>query len=143
MVQIGGYAGKLLRVDLTKKKATATPLSKNLMKDYIGGSGFCVRILYDETGPKTDPLGPENRIIIATGPLTGTLWPSSARVNVASKSPLTGIWGETNAGGHFSPKLKFAGYDALVIQGRAKGCFSKGIDGNDICDAGDALSLWL
>lgn len=140
MVQIGGYAGKLLRVDLTKKKATATPLSKNLMKDYIGGSGFCVRILYDETGPKTDPLGPENRIIIATGPLTGTLWPSSARVNVASKSPLTGIWGETNAGGHFSPKLKYAGYDALVIQGRAKELTYLWID-DDLVEFRDATHL--
>jgi len=118
--EIGGYVGRLLRIDLTKKEIKKVPLDKELVKKYMGGTGFCARILYDETGPETDPLGPENRLVIATGPLTGTMWPASGRPNYGAKSPLTGIWGESNAGGHFGAALKFAGYDALVVQGMAE-----------------------
>ncbi|MEM3019562.1 MAG: aldehyde ferredoxin oxidoreductase N-terminal domain-containing protein, partial [Candidatus Bathyarchaeia archaeon] len=109
----GGYAGRILRVNLSKSKIDVVPLSNDLIEGYIGGTGFCTKLLYDETGPETNPLGPENRVIVAIGPLTGTSWPSSGRVNIASKSPLTGIFGESNSGGHFGPVLKFAGYDAI------------------------------
>ena len=118
--EYGGYAGRILRVDLSKNETKVLPLDKELARNYLGGTGFCAKILYDETNQDTDPLGPENRLVVATGPLTGTLWPASGRLNFAAKSPLTRIWGESNAGGHFGAGLKFAGYDALIIQGSAK-----------------------
>ncbi|MEM3754623.1 MAG: aldehyde ferredoxin oxidoreductase family protein, partial [Candidatus Bathyarchaeia archaeon] len=115
-----GYAGKILRVNLSKKEIKTQPLKKELARNYIGGSGFAIRILYDELKPGIDPLGAENKLFIGTGPLTGTLWANAGRFMVAAKSPLTGIWGESHCGGHFGPELKYAGYDAILIEGISK-----------------------
>jgi aldehyde:ferredoxin oxidoreductase len=139
--ELGGYAGKILRIDLSKNKIIEEPLSKELVVNYIGGTGFCVKILYDETGPETDPLGPENRLIMATGPLAGTVYPASARWNVAAKSPLTGIWGEANAGGNFASELKFAGFDAIVVQGKADKPVYLWVDDGEV-SIRDAGHLW-
>lgn len=136
-----GYAGRILRVNLSKEKAVALPLREELVKNYIGGTGFCIRFLWEETGPDTDPLGPENRLVFAVGPLTGTAWPMSGRFNVAAKSPLTGIWGEANAGGHWGPELKYAGYDAIIIQGCAKKPTYLWIDDENV-EFRDASHLW-
>ncbi|MEM2897170.1 MAG: aldehyde ferredoxin oxidoreductase family protein [Candidatus Bathyarchaeia archaeon] len=137
----GGYAGRILRVNLSKSKIDVVPLSNDLIEGYIGGTGFCTKLLYDETGPETNPLGPENRVIVAIGPLTGTSWPSSGRVNIASKSPLTGIFGESNSGGHFGPVLKFAGYDAIVVYGRSEKPVYLWIE-DDRVELMDAKHLW-
>lgn len=137
----GGYAGRILRVDLSRRKAKAIRLSDGLAKSYIGGTGFCAKILWDETDVNTDPLGPENRIVFALGPLTGTGWPQSGRFNVGAKSPLTGVWGESNAGGQWAAVLKYAGYDALVIQGRAEAPVYLLID-DDTVEFRNASSLW-
>lgn len=118
MISKGGYVNRILRIDLSKKKEKIIPLSKYLVRNYVGGVGFCAKILWDETGPETDSLGPENKLIFATGPLTGTLWPASGRFVVVAKSPL-GVFGRSVAGGHFGPEIKFAGYDMIVIEGRA------------------------
>lgn len=115
----GGYMGYILRIDLTRGKTFREKLDKTLIRNYIGGSGFAVRILYDEVAPETDPLSPGNKLFIGTGPLTGTLWPSSGRFMFATKSPLTGIWGESHVGGQFGPEIKYCGYDAVIIEGRA------------------------
>jgi len=112
-----GYVGRYARVNLSKESVYTEPPSKEMARNYIGGSGFAARILFDELAPKIDPLGPENKIVIATGPITGTIWPTAGRYMMASKSPLTGIWGESHAGGHFGPELKRAGFDFLVIEG--------------------------
>lgn len=112
-----GYAGRYARVNLSRESIYIEPLSKELARSYIGGSGFASRILFDEIPPGLDPLSPENKVVLATGPVTGTIWPTAGRYMMASKSPLTGIWGESHAGGHFGPQLKYAGFDFLIIEG--------------------------
>ncbi|MFW9983626.1 MAG: aldehyde ferredoxin oxidoreductase N-terminal domain-containing protein, partial [Candidatus Odinarchaeota archaeon] len=92
--KLGGYAGQHLHVDMTKGLCKPVPLEKEFALKYIGGQGFASRILYDRVGPQTDPLSPENVLIWATGPFTGTLWPQASRYVVGAKSPLTGIFGE-------------------------------------------------
>ncbi len=117
---IGGYAGKILNVDLTKEKTSVQDLPKDLATEYIGGNGFCARMLFDMLKPGIDPLGPENVLIFALGPVNGTLWPQAGRFEVAAKSPLTGVYGEANCGGHWGAELKFAGFDAIVVKGKAQ-----------------------
>ncbi len=137
----GGYQGQVLRVDLTNEDITTEQLPRTLVRNYLGGSGFAARILYDELKPKTDPLGPENRLVFATGPLTGTLWPTSGRFMAAAKSPLTGVWGEAHCGGFFGPALKYAGNDVLIIQGRSKKPVYLWID-DDLVELRPAKDLW-
>ena len=115
-----GYVGKILRVNLSNGKISKEPLLDFVVKNYIGGNGFSAYYLYRELEPGIDPLGSKNKIVIGTGPLTGTLWPSSGRFSIGAKSPLTGFWGEANSGGFFGPELKYAGYDAIIIEGKAK-----------------------
>jgi aldehyde:ferredoxin oxidoreductase len=114
-----GYAGRILRVDLTAGTATSEPLSPELARDYVGGRGLAARILYDEVAPGTDPLGPDNLFILATGPLAGSGIAGSTRYITACKSPLTGGWGEANAAGRFGPMMKAAGFDAIVVKGQS------------------------
>ena len=114
-----GCWGKILRVNLSTRETTLWEPPAALYRDYIGGSGLAARILYDETGPDTDPLGPENRLIFTTGPFAGTKVPTSGRHQVAAKSPLTGIFGEGDVGGQWGTALKATGYDGLVVEGCA------------------------
>jgi aldehyde:ferredoxin oxidoreductase len=114
-----GYTGRLLRVDLTARSFAVEDLPPEVMAGYIGGRGFVARYVYDEIPPGTDPLGPENRIYFATGPLTGTRMPSSGRYVVGTLSPLTGAYIRSVSGGAFGAQLKSAGYDLLVIEGAA------------------------
>ncbi len=120
IMSLNGWMGKVLRVNLSKKEILTEPLTEELRYNFIGGRGINSKILYDETGPNTDPLGPENRLIIGAGPLTGTPVPTSGRYTVTAKSPLTGILGDGNAGGTFGAELKYAGYDHLIIRGRSE-----------------------
>lgn len=114
-----GYTGRLLHVDLTKGSCEAKEIEPRLL-GLIGGSGFAADILYRETGPETAPLGPENVLCFMTGPLTGTAVMCSGRHEVAAKSPLTGIYGEASAGGHWGAMLKKAGFDGIVVRGRSE-----------------------
>lgn len=111
-----GYAGKIVRIDLATRKIKEFKLPPSLIKSYIGGSGFCTVMLYNELKPGIDPLGKENKLFFSTGPFTGTLWPQSSRYSVAAKSPLTGGWGEAHSGGFWGPELKFAGYDGIILE---------------------------
>ena len=120
MADLHGYAGKTLRIDLTEKKAFAADLAPDLAACFLGGRGFNSKRLYDELAPGIDPLGPENKLMFATGPLVGTMFPTACRLNISAKSPLTGILGDSNAGGHFAAELKFAGYDQLILEGRSR-----------------------
>lgn len=115
-----GYAGKYLRVDLSSGKIKAEELNPELAENYLGGEGFGIKILWDEVPPSVDPLSPENKIIFATGPLNGSFWPNAGRLEAVSKSPLTGIYGDSNCGGFFAPELKYAGFDYIVIEGKAE-----------------------
>ena len=115
----GGYVGRLLYVNLTKRESKVKPLNEKYVKSFVGGSGLACRLIYDLVDRDTDPLSPENPLVFMTGPLTGTSAPSCGRYSICAKSPLTGIWGESCAGGFFGPRLKFAGFDGIVILGRA------------------------
>jgi len=114
-----GYMGKWLYVDLTRGQVEPWELDATLAEQYLGGNGFGTRLLWENVGPDVDSLAPESLLIFATGPLCGTLIPTSSRMEVIAKSPLTGIYGDANAGGFFGPELKFAGWDFIVITGKA------------------------
>src|SRR6056297_2971659 len=114
-----GYMGKVLRINLSKKSFKIENLPKEYINNYIGGRGFNMKRLYDEVPPNTDPLSKENKLIIGVGPLTGTLFPGSGRVNFSAKSPQTNSLGDSNAGGFFATEVKFAGYDQIVIEGKS------------------------
>lgn len=115
----GGYMGKLLYVDLTRGTCIDRALSEELARSYIGGSGLGARLLYDQTGADTDPLGADNALMFLTGPLTETPVPMAGRYAVVTKSPL-GIWGEGDCGGSWGSMLKRAGYDGIVISGKSE-----------------------
>ena len=115
----GGYTGKMIRVNLTQQSHFVETLSKEIIKLYLGGKGISAYFLYNELPAGCDPLSPDNLLIFANGPLTGTLAPTSARVTVCTKSPLTGCWLDSNCGGFWGPELKYAGYDMLLISGRS------------------------
>ncbi len=115
----GGWTGRILRVDLEKEKHLVQNLDPKVAVELLGGRGFAAKILWDELGPGVDPLSPENRLILAAGPLTGLVLPSSGKLVVAAKSPLTGGYGDGNIGTKASVQLRKAGYDVAVITGRA------------------------
>jgi putrescine aminotransferase len=135
------YAGQILHVDLTSEEIQSQPINQNWAKDYIGGWGLAVRYFYDLVDPKTDPLSPENAMVIMTGPLCGTLAPTASRLCLVSKSPHTGTIFESNVGGAFGPELKFAGYDGIVITGRANGPVYLRIEDNRV-SIEDAEPIW-
>lgn len=112
-----GYTGKIAYVDLTKRIIEISRLEEDLARKFIGGSGLAAKLLYDLTNGSTDPFGIENVIIFMTGPLTGTNAPLSGRHEIVSKSPLTGIYGESDCGGFWGTALKKAGFDGLVVRG--------------------------
>ncbi len=113
------YADCILRVNLSDESVKKEPLPEDLVRQFIGGRGFVAKMLYDEITPGTDPFDPENLLIAATGPLTGHFLPASGKTHFGTKSPATGGYADSNMGGHFGPQLKYAGYDVLVIRGKA------------------------
>lgn len=115
----GGYLGKTLRVDLSNGKITVESIDPKLLYQYIGGSGLGVRLLYDETIPGLDPYDPRNRIVIAVGPLTGTLVPGSGIYSITGRNTLTGLLTTAHSNGFFGARLRHAGYDVLIIQGKS------------------------
>jgi len=115
-----GWNSKFLRVNLSKNKAVAEEYEANIAKNFLGGRGFAAKILCDELKPGIDPLSPDNRLILATGPLTGFALPSSGKLVVAGKSPLTGGYGDGNIGTYAAVQMRKAGYDAVIIEGKAK-----------------------
>ncbi|MCG8513944.1 MAG: aldehyde ferredoxin oxidoreductase family protein [Halanaerobiales bacterium] len=114
-----GYRGKLLEINLTDSSISVKKLDENLLKKYLGGSGLGARLLYDLTDGQTAPLDEENVLIFMTGPFTGTKIPTSGRHAVVTKSPLTGIWAEADVGGNWGYELKCAGFDGILIKGKA------------------------
>ncbi|MPW26457.1 ABC transporter ATP-binding protein [Alkalibaculum sp. M08DMB] len=116
----GGYMGKVLRVNLSTQKIRVEDLSEEIAKDFLGGAGFGIKYLSDEVPGNIDPLGEENKLIFAPGPLSGTSAPCASRMALTTKSPLTGAVGMSLSGGHFPVELKFAGYDILIIEGKSE-----------------------
>jgi len=119
-VTLHGWTGKVLRIDLANGSVRREALDPDWARDYVGGRGIGARYLWQELDPGVDPLAPENLLVFATGPLTGTNASCGARYMVVTKGPLTGAMTTSNSGGRFGPELKFAGYDALLFEGRAE-----------------------
>ncbi len=116
----GGYPGKILRINLTDQSVKTEDLPESMARSYIGGAGFGIKLLFDEVKKGIDPLGPDNKLIFASGPLSGTSVPCASRMAITSKSPLTGGVGMSLTGGYFPVELKFAGYDAMIIEGKSE-----------------------
>ncbi|NJD59008.1 MAG: aldehyde ferredoxin oxidoreductase [Anaerolineales bacterium] len=116
---MNGFMGRILRVDLTDSRLWDEALDEGYTRGFVGGSGLGARYLYDRLDVTIDPLGSENPLLFLTGPLVGTSLTSAGRYCACARSPLTGIWGEANSGGFFGPELRYAGYDGVLITGRA------------------------
>ncbi|EGB15598.1 Aldehyde ferredoxin oxidoreductase [Pseudodesulfovibrio mercurii] len=137
----GGYTGRILRINLTEQTSTVEPLPQDLAREYIGGAGFTTKIVYDSVKAGTDPLGPDNVLVLASGPFSGTKVPCASRMAVGALSPLTGAMALSLTGGHFPVELKFAGYDVLIIEGRSEEPVYLWID-NDSVKFRKAGQLW-
>ncbi len=138
---MNGFMGKLLIVDLTSGKIDAQALDEQIARQFVGGASLACRYLYDKIGPDTDALGPENPLLFMTGPLVGTAAPLCGRYEVCARSPLTGLWGESNSGGNFGPYLRFAGYDGILFTGRASHPVYLSIQDGE-AELKDARHLW-
>lgn len=134
------YGGNILRINLSSGKIEKQPTAAYAEK-WLGGRGLNARILYEELAPGTDALSSENVLAFSIGPLTGTMFPGSGRVEVAAKSPLTGIQGMSNMGGYWAPELKYAGYDSIVIKGTASKPVYIAIN-NEKVEIKDASHIW-
>jgi len=138
-----GYANRILEVDLASRTFAFRPLDEETARLYLGGKGYGTRLLYDLTPPGIDPLGPENPLIFATGPLNGSLAPQSNRFAVVCKSPLTGGIGSSACGGSFAFGMKKAGLDVLVLLNQSATPLRLEIDGDrDTVAFLDATDLW-
>jgi len=139
--RVYGYGGSILRVDLTQGKVSKEPFPERWIKQLIGGEAVAARIFYDEVPPSTEPFSPQNKVIISMGPLVGTLAPSSSRITLTTKSPITEMYSDSNAGGQFGPEMKFAGYDHLILEGASERPVYLWID-DDKVEIRDAAHLW-
>ena len=114
-----GWTKKILRVNLTEGTAEAEPLNMEWAAEYLGQRGLATRYLVDEIDPRCDALGPENKLIMTTGPLTGTCASTGGRYSVVTKSPLTGAVACSNSGGFIGAEMKNAGWDMIIFEGKA------------------------
>jgi aldehyde:ferredoxin oxidoreductase len=128
----GGYHFRILWVDLSRGQTKVIPFGEQFALKYIGGRGFGAKLLYDQLPKISDPLGPENLLVVAPGPLTGLYLPGAAKTALVSLSPQTGIYGDSNMGGNFGTEIRMAGYDALAIVGRADQLSYLWIDGDEV-----------
>ena len=133
--------GKILRVSLADGRIEEEDIRLDWARDFLGGVGLASMYLYDEVPAGIDPLGPDNKLIFMTGPLTGTASASASRYSVVAKSPQTGMWGHSNSGGSFGPALKRSGYDGIIFEGVSqKPVYLRIVDGNP--ELLDAQHLW-
>ena len=138
---VNGYAGKILRVNLTTKNITTEEIGESFCRKYLGGAGFIAYYLLKELPQGVESLGPDNKLIFATGPLTGIRLSGSARHCVGAKSPLTNTIAKSEAGEFWGPELKAAGFDAVIIEGKAdKPVYLSISDGQ--ASIKDAAHLW-
>jgi aldehyde:ferredoxin oxidoreductase len=136
-----GYSGKILRVDLSNDKISIEHPKEIFYRKYIGGEGFVAYYLLKELEPNTDPLGPENKLVFATGPITGVSIAGAGRNSVGAKSPLTNGFGEAEVGGYWGPELKRAGFDAIIVEGKAKSPVFIWIKNGNV-EIRDASHIW-
>lgn len=138
---MNGYNGTVLRVNLTEKKVTKEPLNLEEAQKFIGGRGLATKMLMDEIDPQVDALSVDNKLIFVTGPLTGTPTPTGGRYMVVTKSPLTGTVACSNSGGYWGAELKFAGYDAIILEGKSDSPVYLNIVDGEV-EIKDAASIW-
>lgn len=136
-----GWMGKILRIDLTRGTISQEALERDDLRNYIGARGLGTRLFVKEVDPNVDPLSPENKVIFMSGPLTGTFAPCGGRFNVVTKGVLNGTIAASNSGGNFGPELKFAGFDGIIIEGRAAKPVYLWVY-NDQVEIRDASELW-
>ena len=135
------WARKILRVDLTKGTCTAEPLNMAWAMAYLGQRGLATKYFTEEVDPKVDPLSPANKLIYATGPLTGTMASTGGRYSVITKGPLTGAIACSNSGGYFGAELKFAGWDMIILEGKSPKPVFLHVE-NDKAELLDAADIW-
>ncbi|OGO26239.1 MAG: aldehyde ferredoxin oxidoreductase [Chloroflexi bacterium RBG_16_54_11] len=138
---MNGYGGTILRVNLTDGKLTREPTPAQLARDFIGGRGFGIYFLFKEVPKGADPLGPQNKLIISSGPLSGMLVPGAGKCDWTTKSPLTGGYADASMGGHFTAEMKYAGIDSIILEGASARPVYLFID-DDKIQLLDASSLW-
>ena len=115
----GGYMGKILRIDLSKKKYIVQSVNEDHLKKLLGGRGLAAKMYYDEIGPGVKPFDDANKLFFITGPLTGVNLPSTTKFQLSTRSPETGMYLCSNCGGDFGPAIKKCGFDGMVIEGKA------------------------
>jgi len=135
------WAGKILRVDLTAGTVKSEPLNMQWAREYLGSRGLATKYLVEEIDPKVDPLSIDNKIIWATGPLTGTMASTGGRYTVVTKGPLTGAIACSNSGGYWGAELKMAGWDMVIFEGASAKPVYLSIE-NDHAELKDASAIW-
>jgi len=136
------YNGKILRINLSNKTYKMEDLDLNLAKKFVGGRGLGTKIYMDEVDPMIDPLSPDNKVVLINGPLTGTAVATGCRYMVVTKSPLTGVIACSNSGGKWGATLKYAGFDAVILEGKSeKPCYVNIVDDKKV-EFFDATNLW-
>jgi aldehyde:ferredoxin oxidoreductase len=138
---MNGYGGNILRIDLSNERITKQLTPPDLVRDFIGGRGFGAYFLYTEVPAHADPLGPENKLIISSGPLSGLLIPGAGKCDFTTKSPLTGGYASSSLGGHFTAEIKFAGFDSIIFEGISTKPVFLFID-DDKIELRDATQYW-
>jgi aldehyde:ferredoxin oxidoreductase len=136
-----GWTRKVLRVNLTTGEIKTEPLNMKWAEEYLGQRGLATKYFVEEVDPRVDPLSPENKLIMTTGPLTGTMASTGGRYSVVTKGPLTGAIACSNSGGYFGAELKFAGWDQIILEGKSAKPVYLFIE-NDRIELRDAAHLW-
>ncbi|PON11529.1 aldehyde ferredoxin oxidoreductase, partial [Candidatus Entotheonella serta] len=135
------WTRNVLRVNLTAGTCTTEPLNMEWANDYLGQRGLASKYLAEEVDPAVDPLSPDNKLIFATGPLTGTMASTAGRYSVITKSPLTGAIACSNSGGFIGAELKNAGYDMVIVEGKSAEPVYLHIE-NDRAELKSAAFIW-
>ena len=136
-----GWTRKVLRVNLTAGTCVAEPLNMEWAQDYLGCRGLATKYFVSEVDPKVDPLSPQNKMLMVTGPLTGTMASTGGRYSVVTKGPLTGAIACSNSGGYFGAEMKFAGWDMIIFEGKSPKPVYLFVE-NDRAELVDAAGLW-
>jgi aldehyde:ferredoxin oxidoreductase len=138
---MNGYGGQILRVNLSNGQITKEPTSPEMAREFVGGRGFGLYFLLKEVPPKVDPLGPQNKLIISSGPFSGLMIPGAGKCDWTTKAPLTGGYASASMGGHFTAEMKYAGLDSIILEGISPKPVYLLIDDNKI-ELQDASHLW-
>ena len=136
-----GYNGKILRVNLTDGSWKTEELDLEMAKKFIGGRGLGTKMMMDEVDPKVDPLSPENKLFVVTGPMTGNPVATGGRYMVVTKSPLSNTIASSNSGGKWGAELKFSGWDIIAFEGKSEEPVYLSID-DDKVELLSAADLW-